>query len=130
MLGLVAVVLAASIGAIAGYLTARQQGRHALALAMAAAEKERERQLRQLAVDITKLELERNPDSPYLAAEHVAVLMRLLKQLDVDLETEEGATTGVERFRTVFCASCGQAVFSREKWCPGCGAVVWHDELS
>jgi gas vesicle protein len=105
VVGLIAAVVGAVIGSVGGYLTARQQGRQALALAEVAAARERER--RQLAVDIARLEIEKDPKSPHMAAEHVAVLMHLLEDLDVELASESERAAGVERFREAFCASCG-----------------------
>jgi hypothetical protein len=117
LIGLIGIVL----GAAGGFLTARQQGHLALKLALANAEKEREQQLRQLAVEITKLELERRPDAPYMAGEYVAVLTRLLGQLDVGLGVEGAEDAAVERFRISFCASCGQALAGDAAVCPSCG---------
>src|SRR3712207_1067601 len=101
VLALIAVVVGATIGAVGGFVTARQQGRQALALAVAQADQERERQLRQLAVEITQMELTRDPSNPYRAAEQGAVLMALLKDFEVDLAdvNESVRRDTIPRFR-------------------------------
>jgi gas vesicle protein len=81
VIALIGVIAGALVGAVGGYLTARQQGRQALELAKANAVNERDQQLRDLALEITKVELARSPDNPHMAAEHVAVLMEQLNRL-------------------------------------------------
>src|SRR5690606_28183979 len=98
---------------LGGYGTARQRARV-----------ERDQQLRQLAVEVTKLELTRTPDSPFSAAEYVAVLTRLLRRLDVELEDEYLSAKAVDSFRDAFCAQCGahlsQPAIPRPDLCPEC----------
>lgn len=115
------VVLGAALGTAGGYLTARQQGRQALELAKAAAAKEQERQLRQLAVDIAKIELERDRSNPHMAAEHVAVLMQLLKRLDIQLDSKDTAAGAVEQFRKSYCEMCGASTVASSGICSHCG---------
>jgi hypothetical protein len=96
IVGVIGVVLGALVGVLGGYVTARQHARV-----------ERDRQLRDLAVEVTKLELTRTPDSPFGAAEYVAVLTQLLRRLDVELEDEYLNAKAVDSFRDSFCAQCG-----------------------
>lgn len=146
ILALVGAILGGALGAAGGYFTARQQGRQAVELERLRAAEERQRHRSQLAVEIARIELERSPDNPYAAAEHVAVLTQLLRDLDTELDSTtdrpvpkayvpvpgsagpDSMDSAVERFRAVYCSRCGYRriveIHEPAGYCNHCGVEL------
>jgi hypothetical protein len=102
LLGLVGVVVGAAIGSVGGYLTARQQGRHAVELERVRAQADRQRQITDLALELARLQLEHDPGNPNSPADHVAVLLGRLRELDDAGVTPEAVT----QFRRAVLSAC------------------------
>lgn len=127
VVGAIAGVGGALIGALAAFVTARRASRDEMNKLEASAEVERKRQLSDLALEIAKDEIARNPDSTYSLAAHWKVLEGILGRFDVappnwpedstDRDSQ-GLLQVADRITRMYCSMCGGTA-TRDELSPG-----------
>lgn len=90
-------------------MTARHRARHEAKLAEERALEERNHHITEMALRLVAIEMQRDPNSPHLAAEHAAVYVRLLQELDLELDSTTDPLSrerAVDKFRDAVGLYC------------------------